>query len=91
MLAQTPRPDLLSRARPLSVVLLVCVSLALGFGTVPADKRSTLLLTSSCLGWAYFSCWSLSFYPQTVLNIERRSVVGLSFDFALLNFVGACA
>ena len=37
------------------------------------------------------ACWSLSFYPQVVENYERKSVVGLSFDYAVLNVVGfAC-
>ena len=43
---------------------------------------------SAVLGWTYFAAWSLSFYPQLVLNWYRRSVVGLSFDFVLLNAVG---
>merc|ERR1712061_484306 len=34
--------------------------------------------------------WSVSFYPQVVLNCERQSVVGLSLDYQLLNFVGFC-
>lgn len=43
------------------------------------------------LGWTYFMCWSVSFWPQIVLNHRRKSTAGLSFDFQLLNFVGfAC-
>ena len=35
--------------------------------------------------------WSVSFYPQTVENFLRHSVVGLSFDYQILNLVGfAC-
>lgn len=45
---------------------------------------------SSLLGWTYFCAWSVSFYPQVVLNCERQSVVGLSLDYQLLNFVGFC-
>ena len=46
---------------------------------------------SAVIGWISFAAWSISFYPQLVMNFERRSVVGLSFDFVLLNFVGfAC-
>jgi len=46
---------------------------------------------SMILGWTYFLAWSVSFYPQAVLNWERRSVVGLSLDFTALNVVGfAC-
>jgi len=45
---------------------------------------------SSLLGWTYFCAWSASFYPQVVLNCKRRSVIGLSFDYQLLNLVGFC-
>eukprot|EP00250_Pteridium_aquilinum_P002173 c12372_g1_i1 orf=171-1004(+) len=36
-------------------------------------------------GWFAFAVWSLSFYPQVILNLQRKSVVGLNFDFVLLN------
>ncbi|KAM7509847.1 hypothetical protein LguiB_008722 [Lonicera macranthoides] len=37
------------------------------------------------LGWIAFCSWSISFYPQVILNFRRKSVVGLNFDFVLLN------
>ncbi|KAI4350579.1 hypothetical protein L6164_005026 [Bauhinia variegata] len=37
------------------------------------------------LGWFAFVCWSISFYPQVILNYRRKSVVGLNFDFVFLN------
>ncbi|KAL2320220.1 hypothetical protein Fmac_029189 [Flemingia macrophylla] len=37
------------------------------------------------LGWFAFACWSISFYPQVILNFRRKSVVGLNFDFVVLN------
>jgi cystinosin len=37
------------------------------------------------LGWVAFFSWSISFYPQVILNFRRKSVVGLNFDFVLLN------
>lgn len=37
------------------------------------------------LGWTAFSSWSISFYPQVILNFSRKSVVGRNFDFVLLN------
>ncbi|XP_010436006.1 PREDICTED: cystinosin homolog [Camelina sativa] len=37
------------------------------------------------VGWIAFASWSISFYPQIVLNFRRKSVVGLNFDFAMLN------
>jgi len=54
-------------------------------------------VVSQLLGWAYFLCWTVSFYPQVafpsrsfidiqvILNYQRRSVVGLSVDFLALN------
>lgn len=43
---------------------------------------------SSILGWIYFICWSISFYPQVYENWSRQSVVGLSFDFEVYNLLG---
>ncbi|KAF5205416.1 Cystinosin-like protein [Thalictrum thalictroides] len=36
-------------------------------------------------GWIAFVSWSISFYPQVILNYRRKSVVGLNFDFLVLN------
>ncbi|MCO5553275.1 hypothetical protein L7F22_006796 [Adiantum nelumboides] len=36
-------------------------------------------------GWCAFATWSCSFYPQVILNCQRKSVVGLNFDFVVLN------
>ncbi|CAM6117008.1 unnamed protein product [Calypogeia fissa] len=38
------------------------------------------------LGWFAFIVWSISFYPQVILNYKRKSVTGLTLDFLLLNF-----
>ncbi|KAI9014956.1 PQ loop repeat-domain-containing protein [Gaertneriomyces semiglobifer] len=40
------------------------------------------------LGWGSFAAWSLSFYPQVILNWQRKSVHGLSLDFVFLNSWG---
>ncbi|KAJ3276054.1 hypothetical protein HDV01_006224 [Terramyces sp. JEL0728] len=45
-------------------------------------------MLSEILGWTYFFSWSLSFYPQVILNHTRKSVQGLSLDFVYLNFLG---
>ncbi|CAI5468071.1 unnamed protein product, partial [Closterium sp. Yama58-4] len=37
------------------------------------------------LGWLAFLVWSLSFYPQALLNWKRKSVIGLNFDFLVFN------
>ncbi|KAJ1840744.1 hypothetical protein LPJ73_006334, partial [Coemansia sp. RSA 2703] len=40
---------------------------------------------------AYFVAWSVSFYPQLILNYRRKSVSGLSIDFLVYNVYGfAC-
>lgn len=43
---------------------------------------------SALFGWSYFFAWSVSFWPQVVLNFQRQSVIGLSLDYQMLNFVG---
>ena len=40
------------------------------------------------VGWIYFFAWSISFYPQIILNFRRQSVIGLNFDFLALNLIG---
>ncbi|KAL6143191.1 hypothetical protein ACLB2K_053886 [Fragaria x ananassa] len=42
-------------------------------------------VTYEVLGWIAFVSWSISFYPQVILNFRRKSVVGLNFDFVVLN------
>ncbi|KAF2461395.1 lysosomal cystine transporter [Lineolata rhizophorae] len=39
-------------------------------------------------GWTYTICWSASFWPQPWLNHKRRSTVGVSIDFPMLNLFG---
>ena len=43
---------------------------------------------SSALGWLYFVSWSVSFYPQAVLNYRRKSTRGWVVDNVLLDFCG---
>ncbi|KAL9239081.1 hypothetical protein vseg_013433 [Gypsophila vaccaria] len=44
-----------------------------------------LEVLSQVLGWTAFVAWSISFYPQVIMNFRRKSVVGLNFDFIVLN------
>ncbi|XP_050380743.1 cystinosin homolog [Argentina anserina] len=44
-----------------------------------------LEITYEVLGWLAFISWSISFYPQVILNYRRKSVIGLNFDFVVLN------
>ncbi|KAJ2851143.1 hypothetical protein J3B02_003596 [Coemansia erecta] len=46
---------------------------------------------STVIGWTYFAAWSISFYPQVILNFRRKSVEGLSIDYLVYNVYGfAC-
>ena len=46
---------------------------------------------SAMIGYTYFFMWSVSFYPQVVINYRRRTTRGLSRDFCFLNLFGfAC-
>jgi cystinosin len=43
---------------------------------------------STFFGWSYTLCWSLSFYPQALLNARQRSTAGTTADFPTLNVLG---
>ncbi|KAI1199876.1 PQ loop repeat-domain-containing protein [Nemania serpens] len=43
---------------------------------------------STLFGWVYTICWSLSFYPQALLNFKRKSTVGSTIDFPFINVLG---
>lgn len=45
-------------------------------------------VVSPLLGWSYFFCWSISFYPQLISNYQRQSVAGLALDFFAVNVLG---
>ncbi|KAK7271145.1 hypothetical protein RJT34_26797 [Clitoria ternatea] len=50
-----------------------------------AWNSHALEVTYTVLGWLAFVVWSCSFYPQVFLNFFRKSVVGLNFNYLLLN------
>ncbi|GMN42655.1 hypothetical protein TIFTF001_011861 [Ficus carica] len=51
-----------------------------------ASWNSILLeIAYQVLGWTAFICWIIGVYPQVILNFRRKSVVGLNFDFVVLN------
>jgi len=58
------------------------------FFRIIVANSQLIIYVSLIVGWIYFVAWSVSFYPQLVINYNRKSVVGLSFDFLALNFVG---
>jgi len=56
----------------------------------PVDSALTLpyAYISSAIGYTYFVSWSISFYPQIFLNIQRKTTIGWSPDYALYNVFG---
>lgn len=72
---------------PASLCLGAIVGLA-----VPASKlkHSTPFWDklSATVGWMYFFAWTVSFYPQILLVLRRRSIIGMSFEYQLLNLMG---
>ena len=61
------------------------------FQEIGIFKAQALFTASFIIGWTYFAAWSLSFYPQVIVNWRRKSVVGLNFDFVGLNLLGFAA
>ena len=56
-----------------------------------SQKSEGLYIFNQVIGWIYFLAWTVSFYPQIVLNYQRKSVEGLNFDYITLNIIGfAC-
>lgn len=49
---------------------------------------SVLGFLSSMMGWGYTAAWSLSFYPQPLLNYSRKSTLGTTIDFPFINSLG---
>lgn len=52
---------------------------------------SFLELASLLFGWIYTLCWSLSFYPQAIVNFRRKSTSGTTIDFPAINTLGFTA
>ena len=50
-----------------------------------------LEVISVIFGWSYFIAWSLSFYPQALLNYRRKKTEGTTIDFPFLNTLGKSA
>lgn len=46
---------------------------------------------SLLFGWVYTLSWSLSFYPQPILNYRRKSTSGTTIDFPAINILGFIA
>lgn len=54
-------------------------------GDEPGWHSGTAYVIYQLLGWLAFTVWSISFWPQVILNYRRKSVVGLHFDFVIFN------
>jgi len=52
---------------------------------------SFLEILSQIFGWVYTISWSLSFYPQPLLNFRRKSTSGTTIDFPVINILGFLA
>lgn len=61
---------------------------AKAFIRITIANSGTLIYVAIVIGWIYFVAWTVSFWPQMIINFRRKSVVGLSFDFLALNLLG---
>jgi cystinosin len=66
----------------------VNISSIYDFILIDIARSKVLTVFIQIVGWIYFFAWSISFYPQIILNFRRQSVVGLNFDFLALNIIG---
>lgn len=68
------------------LLVLVIFGSVLGL-SLPASKElhGVYRRVSAVIGWTYFCSWSVSFYPQVLLNYRRQTSVGVSFDFLVYN------
>lgn len=75
-----------------SVQAALCIAfsflLAVVIGCTTNSHASPGALASSIIGWSYFSVWTISFFPQVILNQQRKSVSGLSRDMVVLAAFG---
>ena len=53
-------------------------------------NTTVLNVLADVVGWGYFLCWTVSFFPQIYENCRRKCVVGFSFDmlgYFLLSYI----
>ena len=57
-----------------------------------ATERSEAVgVVSAVIGWLYFACWCVTFWPQPVLNWQRQRVTGLSLEYVAYQCTGFVA
>lgn len=66
----------------------VNISTAADYILIDIGRSKLIDIFIQIVGWVYFFAWSISFYPQIILNFQRKSVIGLNFDFLALNILG---
>ena len=71
-----------------AVIILFGTVFGFAFPSSLTGQPRDIEYISGIVGWTYFAAWSISFYPQLYTNWKRKSVVGLSLDFQLLNLIG---
>jgi cystinosin len=76
--------------------MLIPISLTLGIsvGLVvqgAEDLSPGAQRISSVMGWTYFFCWAISFWPQVVTNYYNETTHGLATDKYIYDLVGFAA
>ena len=71
-----------------SCLLLGGMILGMALPTNPKIPSHAWQISSNVVGYTYFLAWSSSFYPQIILNYQRKKTGGLSVDFCVLNVFG---
>jgi len=61
------------------------------FFQISIGRSDIIYYISAICGWLYFLAWILSMYPQVVINFNKKSVVGLNFDYVAFSLVGYSA
>lgn len=54
-----------------------------------ASNSPRVILYLRLCGWLYVTIWTLSYYPQPLLNYKRKSTEGYTFDYPILNVFGS--
>jgi cystinosin len=80
------------QAIPLKSKILALLAVGTFLGSIlPKNENLSNLFVrylSSIIGYIYFLCWSVSFYPQVIMIYTRKSTTGLSADYSILNVMG---
>jgi len=67
--------------------MLICGTI-LGLILPKNEDLPTARFLSASFGYTYFFAWSVSFYPQCLMNYRRKTTQGLSADYVGLDLLG---